>query len=77
MPKHRVAFVEEPMKRCTPELHAGLKADLETFRAATTYVGKQHYPWGEVQELRNCSCGTTLAYVLEYGTREEPGEGEH
>lgn len=29
--------------------------------------GLQKYPWGEVQELRNCTCGTTLSLVLDEG----------
>lgn len=27
------------------------------------WVGLQLYDWGEVQELRNCPCGTTLAVL--------------
>jgi hypothetical protein len=30
-------------------------------------VGLQKYPWGEVQEMRNCPCASTLAIVLEIG----------
>lgn len=33
-------------------------------------VGEQRLPWGEVQELRNCACGSTIAIVL------DPGEAD-
>lgn len=34
---------------------------------ALPLVGVQRYPWGEVHELRNCACHSTLALVLEPG----------
>lgn len=33
-------------------------------------TGEWRLPWGEVQELRNCACGSTIAIVL------EPGEAD-
>ena len=30
-------------------------------------VGTQTMPWGEVLELRNCPCGSTLSIVLDEG----------
>jgi len=35
------------------------------------FVGYQHYEWGEVQELRNCVCGSTLVVVVIEGEPEE------
>jgi hypothetical protein len=34
------------------------------------WVGEWRLPWGEVQHLRNCACGNTLAIVLEVGEAE-------
>lgn len=31
------------------------------------YVGRQDFEWGEVHELRNCHCGSTLVKVIEEG----------
>lgn len=30
-------------------------------------LGSAKYPWGEVLEYRNCSCGTTMAHQMEEG----------
>lgn len=30
-----------------------------------------HLPWGEVQEMRNCPCGSTMNVVIREGTPEE------
>ncbi|HEY2509468.1 MAG TPA: hypothetical protein VGI39_01310 [Polyangiaceae bacterium] len=38
--------------------------------SALKYVGTSRYPWGEVQELRDCPCGSTIARVLEEGLPE-------
>lgn len=40
------------------------------------YVGTQEYPWGEVQELRNCVCNSTMSIVLVEGEPEEGFEME-
>lgn len=37
---------------------------------ALDYVGLQRYEWGEVQEMRNCFCGSTIVIILEPGTPE-------
>lgn len=37
------------------------------------FVGIQKYPWGEVQELRNCVCKSTMTIVLDPGEPEEDG----
>jgi len=37
----------------------------------------QHWPWGEVHEMRDCPhCGSTLAIVLELGDPEDPAGEE-
>jgi hypothetical protein len=38
-------------------------------------VGTQTHEWGEVQELRNCVCRTTLVLVLEKGEDQVPEPG--
>jgi len=42
---------------------------------ALKYVGTQTHDWGEVHELRNCVCRTTLVLVLEKGEEQDPEEG--
>jgi hypothetical protein len=53
---------------CTVASHEALKIDRATFDGATTYIGEQHFPWGEVHRLANCHrCRTTLAYLTVAG----------
>jgi hypothetical protein len=33
--------------------------------------GRMTFPWGQVMEYRNCTCGTTLVRTLVEGTEEE------
>jgi hypothetical protein len=42
---------------------------------ALALVGQPRMDWGEVQELRNCSCGSTIAIVLEQGEQQDPVVG--
>ena len=34
------------------------------------------YEWGEVQEARNCPCGSTIVIVLDKGETQEPKAGD-
>lgn len=34
--------------------------------------GRMTFPWGEVQEMRNCPCGSTIVVVVEEGEKENP-----
>lgn len=38
--------------------------------AALPELGIQRWPWGEVQQLKNCPCSSTLALVLIVGEPE-------
>lgn len=35
--------------------------------AVLPLVGEWRLPWGEVQEMRNCECNSTLSIVIEAG----------
>jgi len=35
------------------------------------FVGYQKYEWGEVQEMRNCVCGSTMVIVIIEGDPED------
>jgi hypothetical protein len=37
--------------------------------------GTQRFDWGEVQQLKNCTCGTTLAILLVPGEPQDPVVG--
>ena len=36
-------------------------------------LGTAEWPWGEVQDYRNCQCGTTMCIVLVEGEPDEQG----
>ena len=39
-------------------------------------VGLQTYDNGEVQEMRNCPCGSSIVIVLDPGETQEPAKGQ-
>ncbi len=38
-------------------------------------VATQRFDWGEVQQMKNCTCGSTMAVVLEPGEKTDPVAG--
>ena len=59
------------LKRCS----CGKVYDREHWEALPL-VGPSRMDWGEVQELRNCVCGSTIAIVLEEGEQQDPVVGD-
>ena len=36
----------------------------------------QTFDWGEVHEMRNCPCGSTIVLVLDDGEQQQPAAGD-